>query len=132
MLKRSLYLYPRVESTIFQLQYISVYMCDGRPKKKPDLRSDSQRQRHFVGFCGLTCSSKHLFRETSLFQSPLTTRIGIRRTYSRLKPPGSPRPFVASKRFIIGVKRALLQGRYNCSMDQSIITQHNSTLRNIA
>ena len=32
-----------------------------------------------------------LFRETVPFQSPFTTRMGIRRIYPRLPPPQSPR-----------------------------------------
>ena len=64
------------------------------PKNKFDLRSGSNRHRHFVGF--LTCPSKHwhgaklllrLFGETAPFWSPFKTRMGIRMIHSRLNPP---------------------------------------------
>ena len=45
-----------------------------------------------------------LFRETAPFQSPFTTRIGIRMTYSHLKPPG---PQGVIKESILSKKRGI-------------------------
>ena len=78
-------------ATIFQL-YVTAHGSAGGMKKM-DLRSGSQRHSHFVGFFNVPIKSTdtgqiflRLFRETAKFQSPFTTRMGIRRTYSRLKP----------------------------------------------
>ena len=53
--------------------------------------------RHCVAFFNVPVQAPprgnpcyRLFLEAALLQSPFTTRMGIRRTYSRLKPP-SPR-----------------------------------------
>ena len=67
--------------------YVTAHRCAGG-------LSDSQHHRHFVGFLNVQVQaltpSLRLFRETTPFQSPFTTRTGIRMTYSRLKPTGSP------------------------------------------
>ena len=78
--------------------YVTANRCAGGLKKKKDLRSGSQHQR-FVGFFKITYPSKHryggilfirLFRETSHLVA-FYDKLGIRRTHSRLKPPGSSR-----------------------------------------
>ena len=73
--------------------------CAGGLKKNKDLRSGSQRHRHFVGFFKITCPSKHRYGPSFLYgysekSSHLVAfydKLGIRRTHFRLKPLGSSR-----------------------------------------
>ena len=73
------------------------HSCSGRQKKKLNIRSVSQRHRHFIGFFNMPIPAPTratllwLFRENAPFQLPFTMRMRIQRTYSRLKPPGTPR-----------------------------------------
>ena len=67
----------------------------GGLKKKLDLRSGSQHHRHFVGFFNvpvLAPTWDHPFYTVipthRPIQSPFTITLGIRRTHSRLNPPG--------------------------------------------
>ena len=70
--------------------YGTAHRFAGGLKKKLDLRSGSQRHRHFVGFFNVPVQARtwdhplQLFRVTAPFQSPFTTRMGIRRTYSHM------------------------------------------------
>ena len=79
------------------LIYVTAQRCGGGLKKL-DLRSGFECHRHFVVFFdvpfqGLTLGPTflHLFGETAPFQSPFTTRTGIRRIFSHLTPLGSPK-----------------------------------------
>ena len=78
-------------------RYVKADRCAGGPKKL-DLRSGSQRHRHFVEFFNVPVQAptrNHPFygysKKPPPFQSPFTTRMWIRRTYCRLNPPGSQR-----------------------------------------
>ena len=89
-----------IDVLLHMQQYFS-YICDGTDVQadwRSGLRLGSQCHRHFVGFFNMP--SKHWhgateklphFSETAPFQSPFTTRMGIERTYSRLKLQRSPR-----------------------------------------
>ena len=82
--------------TSHHMQRYFSYICDGASicaaglKKKLDLQSGSQRHRHFAEFLNAPVKAPtqgQLFTvipRNRLFQPPFTTRISIRRTYSRL------------------------------------------------
>ena len=79
----------------FRQSYMWRQRCAGGLKKKLYLRSGSQRHRHFVGFFNVPVLHRHgttlfirWFRHTSV---AFYDTFGIRRTYSRLKPPASSR-----------------------------------------
>ena len=82
-------------STIFQL-CMRRHRCAGGLKKL-DLWSGSQRHRHYVGFFNVPVQAPtrgHPFYAYSENPPHLVTiydTLGIRRTYSHLKPPGPPR-----------------------------------------
>ena len=73
------------------------HRCAGGLKKKLYLRSGSQRHRHFAGFFNVPILHRHgtnLFLQWFRHTSPLVAfydTLGIRRMYSRLKPPASSR-----------------------------------------
>ena len=78
-------------ATIFQT-YMWRNRCAGGLKKKLYLRSSSQRPRHFAGFFNVSALHRHgttlfirWFRHTAHLVASYDT-LGIRRTYSRLKP----------------------------------------------
>ena len=77
--------------------YVTAHRCAGGLKKKLDLRSDSQCHRHFVGFFNMPVQAPtrgHPFYGSSKEPTHLDAfynTLGIRRTYSHLKPPGSQR-----------------------------------------
>ena len=78
--------------------YVTSHRYAGGLKKKLDLRLESQRHRHSIGFFNVPVQAstlgqlfKRFFWETALFQPLFTTRMWIRRAYSHLKRPGSPR-----------------------------------------
>ena len=67
------------------------YICGGL-KKKLNLRSGSQCQRHFVGFSlQAPCDPFYCYFEKPPHLFVFYDTLGIRRTYSHLKAPGSPR-----------------------------------------
>ena len=75
--------------------YVTAHRCAGGLKKKLDLRSGSQRHRHFVGFFNvpvLAPTRDHPFYTVipthRPIKSPFTITLGIRWTHSRLNPPG--------------------------------------------
>ena len=80
------------QTTIFQL-YIWRRRCAGGLKKKLFLRSGSQCHRHYVGFFNVPVLHRHgttLFIPWSHIPPHLIAfydTLGIRRTYSRVKPP---------------------------------------------
>ena len=82
--------------TIFQL-YMWRHRWAGGLKKKLYLRSGSQRHGHFAGFFNVPVLHRHgtnLFIRWFRHTAPLVAfydTLGIRRTYSRLKPPASSR-----------------------------------------
>ena len=72
---------------------MTVHRCAGGLKKKLDLRSGSQRHRHFVGFFNvpvLAPTRDHPFfygdSDTPPQLVAFYDRLGIRRTHSRLNP----------------------------------------------
>ena len=75
---------------------VTAHRCAGGLKKL-DLRSGSQHHRHFEGFFKVPVKAPkqgqpfygYFEDQTVPFQSPFTTYMGIRRTYSRLKPPST-------------------------------------------
>ena len=74
--------------------YVTAHRCAGGLKKY-DLRSDSQRHRHFVGFFNEPVQAPtrailfiRLFRETAPYLVAFYDTLGIWRTNSRRKPPG--------------------------------------------
>ena len=75
----------------------TAHRCTGG-LKKIDLRSGSQRHRHSVGFFNMPVQALtrghpfHGYSEKPPHLVAFTTRMGIRRTYSR-KPRGSPRGY---------------------------------------
>ena len=90
--------------------YVTTHRCAGGLKEKMDLRSGSQRHRHFVGFFNVPVQAPTRdqpfytvrlgycftpYQRLRLYNgAPLVAfcdTVGIRRTYSRLKPPASPR-----------------------------------------
>ena len=78
--------------------YVTAHRCAGGLKKKLDLRSGSQRHRHFVGFFnvpGLAPTRDHPFYTVipthRPIYSPFTITLGIRKTHSRLNPQGPHR-----------------------------------------
>ena len=85
--------------------YVTAHICAGGLKKKLDLRSGSQRHRHFVGFFNspvLAPPRDHPFYTVILthrpIKSPFTIKLGIRRTHSRLNPPRPSWGFAFVKR----------------------------------
>ena len=73
--------------------YVTAHRCTGGLKKKLNLQSSSKRQRHFVGFSLQAPIRATLF---SYFEKPphlfvFCNTLGIRRTFTHLKPLGSPR-----------------------------------------
>ena len=71
--------------------YVTAHRCAGGLKL--DLRPDSQRNRHLVGFFNVPVQATtrgdpfiRLFRETAPFSRPFYDPPGIRRTHSRLNP----------------------------------------------
>ena len=76
--------------------YVTAHRCAGGMKKL-DLRSGSQRHRHFAGFFNvpvLAPTRDHPFNTVipthHPIKSPFTITLGIRRTHSRLNPPPPP------------------------------------------
>ena len=83
--------------TIYDISaiYVTAHRCAGGLKKKLNLRSGSQRHRHFAGFFNVpvqTPTRDHPFYTVipthRPIKSPFTITLGIRRTHSRLNPPG--------------------------------------------
>ena len=84
-------------SALLGVWYVTAYRCVGGLKKKLDLRSGSQRQRHFVGFFNVPVQAPtrgHPFLHGYLEKPPhlvaFYDTLGIRRTHSRLNPPPCP------------------------------------------
>ena len=75
--------------------YVTAHTCAGGLKKKLDLRSGSQRHRHFVGFFNVPVLAPtrtnlfiRWFRHTAPFSRLLRSRWGYGGAHSRLNPPG--------------------------------------------
>ena len=86
-----LVVYSTSHGMIFQL-YMWRHICEGGLKKKLYIRSGSQHHRHFAGFFNVpvlhgygTTLFIRWFRHTTPLVAFYDT-LGIRRTYSRLKP----------------------------------------------
>ena len=79
--------------------YVTAHRCAGGIKKNLDLRSGFQGHRHFVGFFSVPVQAQtqgHPFYGYSENLPHLVAfydTLGIRRTYSRLKPPRGPITF---------------------------------------
>ena len=75
--------------------YVTAHGCASGLKKKLDLRSGSQRHRHFVGFFNVPTDTDHPFYTVIPTHRPhlvaFYDTLGIRRTHSRIKPPASSR-----------------------------------------
>ena len=90
-------------ASIFQ-SYMWRHRCEGGLMKKLYLRSGSQCHRHFAGFFNVPVLHRHgtnLFIRRFRHTAPLVAfydTLGIRRTYSRLKPPASSRGTPGLKR----------------------------------
>ena len=92
-----------VTCNVISVMYVTEHRCAGGLKKKLNLRSGSHTIDISLG--SLICPSKHrhgatllrLFRGTAPFQSPFTTRMGIRRTFSRHTPQGPHGGLAANK-----------------------------------
>ena len=76
--------------------YVTAHRCAGGLKKKLDLRSGSQRYRHFVRFFNVPVQAPtrghhfYGYSEKLPYLVAFYDTLGIPRTYSHLKPPGSP------------------------------------------
>ena len=84
--------------------YVTAHKCAGGLKKKLDLRSGSQRHRHFVGFFNVPVLHRHgtnlfirWFRHTAPFSRLLRSRWGYGGAHSRLNPPGPHGGFSSEK-----------------------------------
>ena len=70
--------------------YVTAHICAGGLKKKLDLRSGSQRHRHFVGFFNVPIQAptrnQPFHTDTSPQLVAFYDTLGIRRTRSRLNP----------------------------------------------
>ena len=70
--------------------YVTAHRCAGGLKKKMDLRSGSQRHRHFVGFFNMPVQAPTRFFKVIPTHRPISRHfydtLGIRRTHSRLNP----------------------------------------------
>ena len=75
--------------------YVTAHRCASGLKKKLNLRSGSQCHRHFVGFFSVRAPARghpfYSYSEKPPYLVAFYDTLGIRRTYSHLKPPGSPR-----------------------------------------
>ena len=80
-------------ATILQ-SYKWRHRCEGGLKKKLYRRSGFQRHRHFAGFANMPVLHRHgttfLYGDSDTIPHSVAFNdtLGIRRTYSRLKPPG--------------------------------------------
>ena len=84
--------------------YVTAHRCAGGLKKKLDLRSGSQRHRHFVGFFNVSVlapTRDHPFYTVipthRPFKSPFTITLGIRRCTFSTQPPGPSRGYQVCK-----------------------------------
>ena len=74
--------------------YVTAHRCAGGSKKKLNLRSGSQRHKHFVGFFNVPVQAPtrdppfYSYSEKPPHFSRLLRHAWGRRTHSRLKPPG--------------------------------------------
>ena len=78
-------------SALLGVWYVTAHICAGGLKKKLDIRSGSQSQRHFVGFFNVPVQAPTPFLH-SYFEKPphlvaFYDTLGIRRTHSRFNPP---------------------------------------------
>ena len=75
--------------------YVTAHRCAGGLKKKLDLRSGSERHRHFVGFFNVPVLAPtrgqpfYDYSEKPPISVAFSTRMGTRKTYSLLTPTGS-------------------------------------------